>query len=243
MQIDVATTPSDISSDHSGWIFVVIDVLRATSSLITALDNGADRVVPVADYDQAHNLKTGDDILLCGEENGKPIPGFDLSNSPFEYTAEKVAGKTLVQCTSNGTKAVAACGSASRIFAGAFINASALCARLKEIGENVLCVCSGESGKESFEDFICAGRIVDELGAAAGFVAEGARISYKDCKDELYNVIRYSIWGEYIAGLGYEADIGYCTQDSVVDSVPLIKFNPKGASSFPVEARLMKNAV
>jgi 2-phosphosulfolactate phosphatase len=238
MQIDVAMVPGEIRPDHCGWVFVVIDVLRATSSMITALDNGAERVVPVADYDYARSLKSGDNILLCGEENGKPIEDFDLSNSPFEYTTEKVAGKTLVQCTSNGTKAVAACGSASKVFAGAFVNVSALCARLKETGENVLCVCSGESGKQSFEDFLCAGRIVDELGVAAGFVAEGARIGYKECKDELYNVVRYSVWGEHIAGLGYEADIRYCTRDSVVDSVPIINFNPEGMSSFPVEALL-----
>jgi len=238
MKIDVAITPAEILPRHKGWVFVVIDVLRATSCMITALDNGAELIAPVADYDLARRLKTGHNILLCGEEMGRPIPDFDLSNSPFEYARENVSGKILVQCTSNGTRAIAACQSASKIFAGAFINASAVCARLKQIGRNVLCVCAGESGQKSFEDILCAGKIVDELDEDAGSAADSARISYKESRNELHNLIRHSDWGEYIAGLGYEKDIEYCCRDSIINAVPLIEFTAPSANRFPVMARL-----
>ena len=226
MMIDVVATPRDIRPDHAGAIFVVIDVMRATTSMVTALSNGARMFVPVTDYDAARALKTGPDILLCGEEMGKPLPDFDLSNSPREYQPDVVQDKILVQCTSNGTKAIAACAAASEVIAAAFINMQAVCAYLRHVKTDIVCVCSGERGKLSLEDFLCAGNIVDNLAVRASDPACAARLAYQSCRDTLYETMRDSEWGSYIASIGYADDIQYCAQLNSVDIVPKIQFNP-----------------
>lgn len=160
-----------------GSAAVVIDVLRATTTLAAALAHGAAAVRTAATIAEARAL--GAEIpgaLLCGERHGRVIPGFDLGNSPFEYTRARVAGKTLVFASSNGSQALRLAEGAGRTWIGAFVNASALVTRLASEREVVL-VASGKLGDPAIEDVACAGWIVREL-CARGFTAEGPEAGF-----------------------------------------------------------------
>ena len=154
---------------------VVIDVLRATTTLAAALAHGAAAVRTAATIAEARRLGAElPDALLCGERHGRVIPGFHLGNSPFEYTRPRVAGKTLVFASSNGSQALWLAQRAARIWVGAFVNVSALVARLAAENEVVL-VAAGKLGEPAIEDVACAGWIAREL-RARGFTAAGPEV-------------------------------------------------------------------
>jgi 2-phosphosulfolactate phosphatase len=149
-----------------GKTTVVIDILRATSTMITALHNGAKSIFPVAGMDQAMRLTSTLDrsaVLTCGERNGLTIEGFDLGNSPLSCTPEIVTGKSMVMTTTNGTQALEKAKHAKKVYIGGFLNAARLMEELKTQGEEVLLVCSGWKGRFSLEDTLFAGYIVHEL--------------------------------------------------------------------------------
>lgn len=153
----------------AGGIAVVIDVLRASTTVITALANGADRVVPAAEIAEAKEVAAGlpPPVLLGGERGGVRIPGFDLGNSPLEYSADRVAGRTIVITTTNGTAALAASRGAREILIGAIVNriaASKMIRRLAHDGDHVHLVCAGTDGLVSAEDVLAAGAILDAAG-------------------------------------------------------------------------------
>jgi 2-phosphosulfolactate phosphatase len=150
--------------DLAGRTAVVIDVLRATTTMVHALAAGARAVVPCGEIEQARQLaqRLGAGALLAGERGGLPIPGFDLGNSPAEFTPSRVEGKTIVFTTTNGTRALLRCAGAECILLAAFVNFSAVCAELASC-EKVAIVCAGTDGHVTREDVLLAGAIVDDL--------------------------------------------------------------------------------
>jgi 2-phosphosulfolactate phosphatase len=150
--------------DLAGRTAVVIDVLRATTTIAHALAAGAKAVVPCGEVEQARQvaLRLGADALLAGERGGLPIPGFDLGNSPAEFTAQRVEGKTIVFTTTNGTRALLRCTGAEDVLLAAFVNFSAVCTELAG-RDNVAIVCAGTDGQVTREDVLLAGAIVDDL--------------------------------------------------------------------------------
>ncbi len=157
-----------------GGIAVVIDILRASTTMVHALAQGASAIVPCETVEDAWRLKSslvnptktssgGSGVLLGGERQGQPIDGFDLGNSPLAYTAEAVAGKTIVFTTTNGTRALLACMSSDRVLIGAFVNRAALVGVLKEDGRPVHLVCAGTDGHLTAEDILFAGAIASDL--------------------------------------------------------------------------------
>lgn len=145
-------------------IAVVIDVLRATTTIAQALSCGASCIVPVASIDAARMIaheRTGS--LLCGERAGIKPQGFQLGNSPSEYNPVTVSGKDLVLTTTNGTRALHMCTEAHAIFTGSITNLSALANELDSHGRDIVLVCSGTDRRVSLEDCICAGLIADRL--------------------------------------------------------------------------------
>jgi 2-phosphosulfolactate phosphatase len=151
----------------AGGIAVVIDVLRATTTIATALAHNARRLKPVATIDEARAAAAaaGPDTLLGGERGGLPIPGFDLGNSPLEYTADRVAGRSIVITTTNGTAAMHACRDARELVAAALVNRTAVAAAVRRLAvargiDEVHLVCAGTDGVETAEDVLAAGAIL-----------------------------------------------------------------------------------
>src|SRR5213594_4968107 len=145
---------------------LVIDVLRASTTIITALSNGCDAIVPVADPQDAWRRATearNGSALVAGERQGEPIPGFDLSNSPVEFQSPRVRGKTVYFTTSNGTRALLAARAAAAIGVAALVNVTAAAAWAAGGGRDVAILCAGSRGARSLEDWACAGLAVDRM--------------------------------------------------------------------------------
>lgn len=149
---------------------VVIDVVRATTSMVEALANGARAIYPTASTEEAVKLASSlgrDDTLLCGERKGLKVEGFDLGNSPAEFTAKVVKDKRLVMSTTNGTVALIRAQEADRVVACAFINLSAVADSVRGASDLVV-LCAGRLGRFSLDDALCAGHLLQRLGAGEG---------------------------------------------------------------------------
>lgn len=232
-KVKVLRLPSQIGeTDMSSGVAVVIDVLRATSSIATALTSGSTGVIPAANRDEALELQPRyPGSLLCGEEGGRVIPGFHLGNSPLEYTPERVGGKTVILTTSNGTKAVlgARDKGAVRVFTCAFLNLDAVRdAVLRETSGrdgDVFVICSGSHGRFSLEDYVCAGGLVHRLTLGSLSLddsAQAARQSYLRYQGDILQSLLDSPHGRYLEVIGYGADLPHCAKVSVLQTVPYL---------------------
>lgn len=162
------TTPDELA----GGTVVVIDVLRATSTIVTALANGAAAVVPCLEVDEAHQIAAKyprNSVLLGGERGGLLIEGFDLANSPQEYTPSRIGGRTIVFTTTNGTRAIERCRFARRVLFGAFVNLSAVCNVLSVDPGPLHLLCAGTQQRITREDALFAGAVAARLNAAGSF--------------------------------------------------------------------------
>jgi len=153
------------SAEVAGSDAVVIDVIRATSTMVEALAAGARAIYPTVSSEEAIRLATSlgrEDTLLCGERKGLKIPGFELGNSPGEFTRDSVAGRQLVMSTTNGTRAFGAARDAERAIAASLLNLSAVIRSLAG-SEQVTIICAGKDGRFALDDAVCAGLIVQGL--------------------------------------------------------------------------------
>lgn len=190
--LEVLFTPADFAAlatrDLSDAVCVVFDVLRATSSIVTALANGAASVLPVAEIPEALEARRAEPtVLLAGERDGVRISSvltggtdFDLGNSPREFTRERVQGRTIVMSTTNGTRALRACVKARMVLAGSFLNLAPTERRLRATGpRQLLLVCSGTHEEAAYEDVLGAGALCDSLWAdcSSGKVADSAHMA------------------------------------------------------------------
>lgn len=227
MKISVAFLPADSSGDLSDTVCVVLDIFRATTSIVTAMANGCEAIIPVLSAAEAQNLAQQDGAyLLAGERQSIKLDGFDLGNSPFEFSGDKVKGRQIIMTTTNGTAAVKATEGACRTLIGSFLNAEAVCAQAKQYGKDILIVCAGTDGLFSLEDALCAGYMV-ELLAQAGHAepmltdaACGALLMYTQAKDAPVNIAKTGRNGRRLCDLGREDDIEYCFQINICDMVP-----------------------
>ena len=171
-----------------GATAVAIDVLRATMTMITALAAGCTDVRPCGTIEEARELAGGlpaSRALLGGERHNVRIEGFDLGNSPLEYTADVCRGKTLVMTTTNGTRAVLRAAEAERVLAAGFVNFSAVCEQLRQDPRPVHIVCAGTDGAVTLEDTLLAGALVDSLCAAGGArLNDSARLAWDGFKQQ-----------------------------------------------------------
>ncbi|MFG0312920.1 MAG: 2-phosphosulfolactate phosphatase, partial [Phycisphaerales bacterium] len=163
--VSAALLPDHLAeTDLTDRVAIVIDVLRATTTVTHALDEGASCVVPVASVDAARMIShEREGSLLCGERGGIRPDGFHLGNSPAEYLRAVVGGKDLVLTTTNGTRALGLCERASSVYVGALINLEAVAAAVRSAEQDVVLVCSGTDGRVSLEDVICAGLFASRL--------------------------------------------------------------------------------
>jgi len=211
---------------------VVIDVLRACSTMQTALENGATGIIPLAENDDAGRytryLDPGS-VLLCGEKDGKKVEGYQLGNSPLEFTREAVSEKTILFKTSNGTRAITRSSNAANILVGSFLNLTAVVDMLKsESDGNILLICSGWNSRLSIEDMLCAGAITYRLydGKLPDNSADGVKVAfglYEKFGAEIPALLKKCNHANRLRELGYEEDIAYCSQVDLFASVPSMR--------------------
>jgi 2-phosphosulfolactate phosphatase len=230
-QIDVYLLPALVEPPAlAGKTVVVIDILRATTTIVHALAAGATQVIPCLEIDDAKKAaaELNGPSVLGGERGGLPIAGFDLGNSPAEYTRERVAGKTVVFTTTNGTRAMKRCHAAQRVLVGAFVNFSAICRELVNVDQIAL-VCAGTDGHVTREDTLFAGAIVDDLTRSkkwqlndqALLSADAWHAAVRLLTDRpLGMMLRDSRGGKNLIETGQENDIDLASQMDKFDIVP-----------------------
>jgi 2-phosphosulfolactate phosphatase len=230
VSLDVAAAPAYTAARAPASVVVVLDVLRATSSIVTALDNGAAGMIPVREADEAIAVmrRIGRErVLLCGERDSTLIQGFDLDNSPASYTRERVAGKTLVFTTTNGTRALTeAAHAATTIYCASLLNRKAIVQRLIAAGGDTRLLCSGDRGALSFEDMLGAGAIVEALVAHDRRLAitDAARVAatvFAANAKRLTTAIASGTHARTLIAAGFARDVATCARIDVSDCVPL----------------------
>lgn len=206
----------------------MIDVLRATTTMVAALAAGAVVVYPIADVERAFERRdelraTGVPVLLGGERGGFPVDGFDLGNSPLEYTEETVSGKAVVLSTSNGTAAMEAMSSAPTLLAAGFVNLGATAEFVESRSGAVILCCCGKEGRPSREDIVCAGGIIDLLKDSETVLDDCSVIAadlYERDKEDLGGMLLDRTGhGRYLASIGFGSDLPTV---AVVDRYPIV---------------------
>lgn len=225
MKIDVCFTPNGFDpAKYLGYYAVVIDVLRATTSIATACANGCQCIMPVSSVEEAHAIKRQNpDVLLAGERGGLLISGFNLGNSPYEYSKEQVAGKTIVMTTTNGTVALNKVAAAPRVYTMSFANAAAVICALQQAKKDVVLVCAGSEGDFSLEDTLCAGLAVERLKHITELsdTAMAVQAMYRDFSANLLKRVLQSSHASYLCRIGFENDVALCLQQDTLDVAPV----------------------
>ena len=214
-------------------IAVAIDVLRATTTIIHALAAGCTAVRPCAEIAEAQDLAgqmRAGRVILGGERNGAPLAGFDLGNSPGEYTPKVCKGTTLVLTTTNGTRALLRAAAAGRVLLGAFVNFSAVCEQIKQDARPVHIVCAGTDGQVSLEDTLLAGALVDFLCDVVEVdLNDSARLAW-DCFEQhgrvLLGALEVGRGGATLKRLGYDEDIRAAAKVDQFALVPELRRDP-----------------
>ncbi len=224
--IEVCLTPALLNLyDTKNSIVVVIDVLRATSSIVYGIDNGATAIIPVAQVDDCLAYTTRG-FLLAAERNGEVVEGYDFGNSPFSYVTEKISGKTVVLTTTNGTKALhMAREQAHQVVIGSFLNLKSLCDWLREQERDVLLLCAGWKDNFNLEDTLFAGAVVSELRKDFTHFDDScvaAEDLYLLAKDDLRGYLHKSSHSHRLAQLNIEEDVKFCLQLNICQAIPVL---------------------
>lgn len=209
-------------------ITIVIDVLRATTTIITALQNGAKEIIPVGSIEFAMKV-SGDTFsgqtLLAGERNTKKIDGFALGNSPLEFDPELVNGKSIVFFTTNGSKAIVKAKYSSELLISCFLNIKAIAEHISKKTEIVI-LCSGNNGLFSFEDSVCAGNLINELklineDLCLDDASKTCLFLYGKNKKNLKKMLKETEHGQKLIEQNFKKDITYSAQQNIFSSVPV----------------------
>ena len=252
MRVDVALTPADASGlALEGRAAIVVDVLRATTTVVAACAAGCVRIIPVADPCAARErarLFSPDELLLAGERGGEAIAGFHLGNSPLEFTADRVRGKTILLTTTNGTAAMLTAASASSAAVAALTNVSAVARWALAHGRDLMVLCSGDDGAFSIEDAVCAGLLVSRLAATGADLSDGAVAALglgRHYGARVGDLRQASRWARRLARMGHSADLDACLRLDVTDMVPIVEGDaivPAAGRAAAVAARLTGRA-
>lgn len=211
---------------------VVIDVLRTSTTMLAGLANGAKEIIPTESVATAGMIGRNSEghSLLCGERNGKIIEGFNLGNSIKEYSAEKVANKTLIFSSTNGTPSIMKAKFARTCIILGFANLSRVVDYISKQHEDFIILCAGRDGEFSLEDTVCAGMLIHNLTKKnlkeeyeLTDSARGALKLYESYKKDLLKVLQESEHGKFLISLGFEDDLAECSKVDVFSCLPVMR--------------------
>ncbi len=232
MIVQVYLTPGEtVDTEVRGKTAVVIDVLRATTSIAYAQTHGAEKLIPVASIESATRLAATLDratTILCGERDGKRIDGFQLGNSPSEFTPETVAGKTLIMTTTNGTETILRFEGAREIVVCSFVNITAVARYVRDEPE-VHVACSGRMGRFSIEDAVCAGLLVARLREFGrgplemNDAASATEALWRVHQSDVLRCLMEASHGRFLLDLGLGDDIAVCARVDALTTVPVVR--------------------
>ena len=226
--IEVCFTPGEYEYFKNEYeIVVVIDVLRATSAICSAFENGIKSIIPVSTIEEAIAYKEKG-YLVGAERKGQIVEGFDFGNSPYSYMKEELRGKEVVLTTTNGTKALHIAKDAETVVVGSLLNLDALCKWLIEQNKNTLCLCSGWQDKFNLEDTICAGAICDALLSTGNFTSDedssiAAKYLYLSAWDNYMGFLKSSSHRRRLKNLNLNEDIKFCLTPNQTTVIPILR--------------------
>ena len=229
MRVDTFSHTVKVASNSlANKTVIVVDVLRATTSIICAIKNGANQVVPSTDAGSAVAISSrlGGGCVLAGEKGGFKINGFALGNSPFEFSPENVAGKSVVFSTTNGTVAIHAVQDAKHVLIGGMINRTAVAKKALLLGEDIIIACAGTEGLVSADDICAAGAIADALVRNASTPLEMSDLTlicsmiYADWLSGWADLSMTKHYA-YLQKMGFEKDVEFCFKQDLTDVVPV----------------------
>lgn len=233
MKVDLVFTHIPITEEKlSDRAVVMVDVLRTSTTVTVALANGAKEIIPVDGVPAAMQLMgnlSRDNVLLCGEREGKLIEGFDLGNSPFDYQEEIIKGKSLIFNTTNGSVALTKMKTAKLSIVCGFVNISACADFLVKEDEDVLIVCAGNHHQFDMEDAVCGGMLVNLLQNKVGREmemndgTEAAVIIFNKYQDKYLHLLENAYHGKYLVSLGLGGDLSVCADVDSYNVVPVYK--------------------
>jgi len=229
--IDVAITAGAVQATQTqGNIAVVIDVLRASSVICTALHNGAKTIIPVKTLEEAFLLRS-ETCLLAGERHGFKPEGFDLGNSPLEYKHDIIAGKDIILTTTNGTRAIKNSRDATEIIIASFLNLDAVCSYLLSQPLDVCIVCAGTENRFSLDDALCAGNIISILCTKSASVnLTDSAFAHKTLYESMSSNLQQALQNgcahyTYLKQNGFASDVDFCLQKNVFNVLPKLSNN------------------
>lgn len=227
-KLETCFTPALYEADqHSGSIVVIIDILRASSAICTAFENGAAEIIPVAEIQEAKEFKDRG-YLVAAERDGYVLDFADFGNSPFNFTPDKVAGKKIVYSTTNGTGIIKMASSAGEIVIGSFLNISAVTAWVIKQDKDVVLFCAGWKNRFNLEDTICAGAMAERLLESGLFATIcdstlAAQDLWSIAKKDLSGYVEKAAQRSRLRSKGLDDCIGFCLTIDFTKSIPVIK--------------------
>lgn len=226
MNVDVIISNEDIKEEKiKGKTVIIIDMLRATSVIVTALKSGCKKVIPVISINEAKEIVKDEreKYVLGGERKALKIDGFDFSNSPLEYLKGAAKDKTLVITTTNGTRAINKSISAKNMLIGAMLNAVYVAKKAIELDNDIVIINAGTNGEFSIDDFICSGYIIEcmlkEKSVKLSDIAITANYIYNQNKD-IVGFVKKAKHYNILLNLGLKDDLEYCCKKDIIDIVP-----------------------
>jgi 2-phosphosulfolactate phosphatase len=231
--LEVVFTPEEIKDRRlSDKLIVVIDVLRASSTIVTALAYGCRGLVPILSPEQAKEKAQQfkkEEVLLGGEREGRKIKGFDLGNSPREYQKEIVEDRMIIFSTTNGVKTLERVRGAFRIIIASFLNLQATFNYCSKFQGDILLACAGKEGYFSLEDTVCAGMLINSLRDIYSDTCQEvdanltAQVLYKKFGNNILEMLRKSQHGRYLESIGLRKDLEFCSQLDIFNIVPIFR--------------------
>jgi 2-phosphosulfolactate phosphatase len=231
--LEVVFTPEEIKNRRlSDKLIVVIDVLRASSTIVTALACGCRGLVPILSPEQAKEKAQQfkkEEVLLGGEREGRKIKGFDLGNSPREYQKEIVEDRIIIFSTTNGVKTLERVRGAFRIIIASFLNLQATFNYCSKFQGDILLACAGKEGYFSLEDTVCAGMLINSLRDIYSDTCQEvdanltAQVLYKKFGNNILEMLRKSQHGRYLESIGLRKDLEFCSQLDIFNIVPIFR--------------------
>ena len=224
--IEVCLTPELLHlHDVTHKTVVVVDILRATSSMVTAFAYGVEKIMPVAQIEDCLALQHAG-YLIAGERNGEKVAGFDFGNSPLAYQQASIQGKWLAMTTTNGTLTIEKCKAARQLLIGSFLNLKAVADFLTQQAANVLIVCAGWKGHINLEDTLFAGALAEYLSShyhPKNDAALAAHILYRSAQDDPLHFLSQSSHVQRLQRLNSQWDVEFCLRRDLYDVVPQLQ--------------------